>query len=81
MDEIVFTTPALLDFLSQIDELGPYPLELHEDDNNIQIVIVDSVYNINSNHADQIQVKLTLYKKYLTLQIPLVKPYLILTTA
>lgn len=57
MNEIVFTTPALLDFLSQIDELESYPLELHEDDNNIQIVIGDSIYNINSNHADQIQVK------------------------
>lgn len=60
MDEFVFTTPALLSFLGQIDELSEYEINLTEESNGqIQVAIGDSIYRINANSAEPVPIDTT----------------------
>lgn len=60
MDEFVFTTPALLSFLGQIDELSKYEINLTEESNEqIQVAIGDSIYRINANSAESVPIDTT----------------------
>lgn len=57
-EEVLFTSAALLDFLSQIEELSDKDISV--DDTNgstMQITIGDSVYSINLANAEQIEVE------------------------
>ena len=56
MDSIVFTPSALLDFLSQIDELGDKDIEVIETDSNIQVTIGESQYTIDTSNAVSVEV-------------------------
>ena len=47
MDETVFTTSALIEILSQIEELQDYEISVTEQNGAVQISIGDSVYKIN----------------------------------
>lgn len=47
MEEVVFTSAGLLDFLSQIDELSDYDIDLDDNNGNITISIGDSAYQIS----------------------------------
>lgn len=54
---IVFTPAAILDMLSQIDELRDYDLSIAETlDGKLQIIVGDSIYNIETDNAEQIEV-------------------------
>lgn len=56
MDSIVFTPSALLDFLSQIDELGDKDIEVLETEDSIQVTIGESQYTIDTSAATSIEV-------------------------
>lgn len=55
--QLMFTPAAVLDLLSQIDELSDAEVGLTETlDNKIQIVVGDSIYEIEGSVADSIDV-------------------------
>lgn len=56
MDEVVFTPAAILDFLTQIDELSDKSIELTEQDSTINVMIGNSVYQLNTESAEDIVV-------------------------
>lgn len=57
MDEVVFTPSALLDLLSQVDELSEYPVGVSTTlDGDVQVTIGDSVYQIDCEHAEEVPV-------------------------
>ena len=56
-NEILFTPAALLDFLSQIDELSDKDIIVDENDSAITVTIGDSTYNIDKNNAESIEVE------------------------
>lgn len=57
MDEMLFTPVALLDLLSQVDELKQYELGLSETpDGLIQLQIGESVYELEDDSATDIPV-------------------------
>ena len=56
MDEVVFTPAAILDFLTQIDELSDKSIELTEQDSTINVKIGNSVYQLNTESAEDIVV-------------------------
>lgn len=53
-DELVFTSSAILDLLSQIEELNNYDIDLTETTAGLKITIGNSVYNISS--ASEVEV-------------------------
>lgn len=55
-DTLLFTSAALLDFLSSIDELSEYDIGIESSGNNIQCKIGNSVYQINSSDAEIVDV-------------------------
>lgn len=55
-DEILLTPAALLDFLRQIDELSDKDISLDETGSTITITIGGSVYGIDLNRAEEIEV-------------------------
>lgn len=57
MDEVVFTPSALLDLLSQVDELSEYPVGVSTTlDENVQVTIGDSIYQIDCEQAEEVPV-------------------------
>lgn len=57
MDEILLTPAALLDLLSQIDELSEYDIGLTEELNgDIQLTIGNSIYSISNDKTVDIPV-------------------------
>ena len=57
MDEILFTSAAVLEFLSKIDELKDKDLSVYRTINDkIQITIGDSVYEISDDNATTVEV-------------------------
>lgn len=46
MEEIVFTTSAIMDLLSQIDELSEYEITMNEVGGEVSLSIGDSTYSI-----------------------------------
>ena len=57
MDEILFTSAAVLEFLSKIDELKDKDLSIDKTINDkIQITIGDSVYEISDDNATTVEV-------------------------
>lgn len=57
MDEILFTSAAVLEFLSKIDELKDKDLSIDKTiDDKIQITIGDSVYGISDDNATTVEV-------------------------
>jgi hypothetical protein len=56
MDSIVFTPSALLDFLSQIDELGDKDIEVVETEGSIQVTVGQSQYTIDTSTAVTVEV-------------------------
>lgn len=57
MESILFTPASLIDLLSKIDELADLNISLTESlDGNIQLVIGDSVYDIDTSEATEISV-------------------------
>lgn len=58
LNEVMFTSAAVLDLLLQIEELQDYTLGISETpDGNLQLVIGNSVYLINGNESKTIQVE------------------------
>lgn len=58
MDEIVYTSAALLDLLRQIKELNPYDIDVSEQANgNTVISIGNSSYTISANNVDSVVVE------------------------
>lgn len=55
-NEILLTPAALLDFLRQIDELSDKDISLDETGSTITVTIGDSVYGIDLNRAEEIEV-------------------------
>lgn len=55
-NEILFTPAALLDFLSQIDELSDKDIALDDTGASLTIKIGDSTYSINNSDAEDIEV-------------------------
>lgn len=56
-DNILFTPASLLELLSSIDELKDYTIGITETiDGNLQCQIGDSVYDIQSDMADEVAV-------------------------
>jgi hypothetical protein len=47
MEETVFTSGAILEILSQIEELSDYDISLDDTDGNITLSVGDSTYNIS----------------------------------
>ena len=57
MDEILFTSAAVLEFLSKIDELKDKNLSIDKTlEDKIQITIGDSVYEISDDNATTVEV-------------------------
>lgn len=57
MDEILFTSAAVLEFLSKIDELKDKDLSIDKTlEDKIQITIGDSVYEISDDNATTVEV-------------------------
>ena len=56
MEEIVFTSSAVLDLLSQIDELSEFDIDISESNNNIQFIIGSSKYNISTDKVSDVLV-------------------------
>ena len=55
--EIIFTPSSVLDLLTKIDELSEYDIGMTETfDNNIQLTIGESVYNLVPESDDSIEV-------------------------
>ena len=55
-NEIVFTPSAVLDLLKQIDELSDYDLSISESENKIQLKVGQSVYDVDTHSAEEVQV-------------------------
>lgn len=54
---IIFTPASLLEILNQIDELKDYSLSVTETlDGNLQLQIGDSIYEIKTNEAEEVEV-------------------------
>lgn len=56
MDQLVFTSASILDLLSSIDELQDKNINLTESDAGISITIGESTYEIDAQHAAEIEV-------------------------
>lgn len=56
MEELVFTPAAVLDLLSQIDELKDLDVGISETPNGIQVQIGDSIYMISDDNFQDIEV-------------------------
>lgn len=56
MDELIFTRSAVLDLLSQIEELKNYEISLTDSGDNLILSIGDSNYTINSSDAEPVEV-------------------------
>ena len=54
-NEILFTPAALLDFLSQIDEIAEYGVSVEEVNGDIRVKIGDSTYTVNADDAQNIE--------------------------
>lgn len=54
-NEILFTPAALLDFLSQIDELAEYAISVKESNNGIDVTIGQSSYRIDYADAQEVE--------------------------
>ena len=52
---ILFTPAALLDFLSQIDEIAEYGVSVEEVNGDIRVKIGDSTYTVNADDAQDIE--------------------------
>lgn len=55
-EEVVFTAPAILDFLRQIDELSDKDINIFDNDNFALITIGDSQYRIDYESAPEVEV-------------------------
>lgn len=55
-NEILLTPAALLDFLRQVDELADKDISIDETDSTITVTIGDSVYGIDVNKAEDVEV-------------------------
>lgn len=57
MDEIVFTPAAVLDFLTQIEELGDYEIGIKDGvSGKLQVTVGESVYTIDTNNVAEVHV-------------------------
>jgi len=56
-DKILFTPAAVLDFLSQVDELKDKDISLAEGPDTVQLAIGDSLYNIQTENAAEVEVE------------------------
>lgn len=56
MDEILFTSAALLDFLRQIDELSDKDISIDETGSTITVNIGESSYSIDLKQASDVEV-------------------------
>lgn len=56
MDEILFTSAALLDFLRQIDELSDKDISIDETGSSITVNIGESSYSIDLKQASDVEV-------------------------
>lgn len=56
MENIIFTPAAVLDLLSQIDELSPYSISMEEYPGHIELVIGESVYKLPTNMVEEVEV-------------------------
>lgn len=56
MDEIMFTPAAVLDLLTQIEELRGYDIGIDDSSNMLRVTIGDSIYNINTRNTADISV-------------------------
>lgn len=56
MDEILFTSAALLDFLRQLDELSDKDISIDETGSSITVNIGESTYNIDLKQASDVEV-------------------------
>ena len=56
-NEILFTPAALLDFLSQIEELADKDIAVNEDGSSITVIIGNSTYEINKSDAEPVEVE------------------------
>ena len=54
-NEILFTPAALLDFLSQIDEIAEFGVSVEEVSGGIRVKIGDSTYTIDTDDAQDIE--------------------------
>jgi hypothetical protein len=55
-NEILLTPAALLDFLRQVDELADKDIAVDDAGSTLNITIGDSVYSIEKNTADEVEV-------------------------
>lgn len=55
-NEILLTPAALLDFLRQVDELSDKDISIDESGNSLAVTIGSSVYGIDLNKAEDIEV-------------------------
>ena len=56
MGEVVYTSAAVVDLLSQINELQGKTIDINESDNQAVITIDDTEYTIPYNNATEIEV-------------------------
>ncbi len=57
MDEIVFTPAAVLDLLTQIEELEDYEIGIKEGvSGKLQVTVGESVYTIDTNNVAEVHV-------------------------
>ena len=52
----MFTPAAVLDFLTQIEELQGYDIGIDDSSNMLRVTIGDSIYNINTRNTTDISV-------------------------
>lgn len=57
MDELLFTPAAVLDLLTQIEELKDHNINVIDSGDSIQIQIGDSTYKVNTSSANDIEVE------------------------
>lgn len=57
MDEIVFTPAAVLDLLTQIEELKDYEIGIKDRvSGKLQVIVGESIYTIDTNNVSEIHV-------------------------
>ena len=56
MEELVFTPAAVLDLLSQIEELNDYDIGVSETPDGLQVQVGESVYMISSDNFQEVEV-------------------------
>lgn len=57
MDEIVFTPAAVLDLLTQIEELKDYEIGIKDGvSGKLQVIVGESIYTIDTNNVSEIHV-------------------------